>query len=90
ERILPQGWRDEVLLNPSATNASYGGQVWLNTGGRFQHAPKDAGYFLGWGDQVVMILPTQNIVIVRLGLSDGDFTEYFDGVLEKILAAIEQ
>ncbi|MEM7662111.1 MAG: serine hydrolase [Pseudomonadota bacterium] len=90
ERILPQGWRDEVLLNPSATNASYGGQVWLNTGGRFQHAPKDAGYFLGWGDQVVMILPTQNMVIVRLGLSDGDFTEYFDGVLEKILAAIEQ
>ncbi|MEM6414431.1 MAG: serine hydrolase [Pseudomonadota bacterium] len=88
ERILPRGWRDDVLMKPSKAFDGYGGQLWLNRRQGFKSLPKDAGYFLGWGSQVVIIIPSMDLVIVRMGLSDDDFVSYFDSVLSQLLDVI--
>ncbi|MEM6538087.1 MAG: serine hydrolase, partial [Pseudomonadota bacterium] len=87
ERLWPKGWRDNVMLKPSKAAPFYGGQMWLNTNKRFKSIPANAGYFLGWGDQIVLVIPSRNMVVVRLGLSDGGFVPYFDNLLKDLLAA---
>ncbi|MEO0398880.1 MAG: serine hydrolase [Pseudomonadota bacterium] len=88
ERLWPRGWR-KLMAEPSAAYEGYGGQVWLNRAGVFPSVPKDAFMFSGWLSQTVMIIPSRDVVIVRLGFSDaGDFQPYFDDIAARILGAL--
>ena len=77
QRLLSEDW----VTRASAPNASeneprYGYQFWLNGGGdtlRFPQLPADAYFMLGNRKQVVMIAPSTNTVIVRLGWTRGDY-----------------
>jgi CubicO group peptidase (beta-lactamase class C family) len=58
--------------NASSNGAAYGYQVWLNRGGkelRWPDLPADAYAFMGNRGQVVMIIPSLDTVMVRLGWS---------------------
>jgi CubicO group peptidase (beta-lactamase class C family) len=80
ERILPQGW---VTYSTTPTTQSpqdeYGAQVWLkltksrNLGE--PPMPQDAFYMLGHNGQVVAMIPSKDLVVVRLGqtLSGGNW-----------------
>jgi len=62
--------------NASSNGAAYGYQVWLNRGGkvlRWPDLPADAYAFMGNRGQVVMIIPSLDTVMVRLGWSVKDY-----------------
>jgi CubicO group peptidase (beta-lactamase class C family) len=75
ERILPEGYVKFVRTLAPAWEADkrpiYGGGLfWLNGGGSFP-APKDAFYMSGVGGQNVLIVPSHQLVVVRLGHYKG-------------------
>jgi len=93
ERILPEGWVAQSTRAASADKQGYGYQIWLNTGGdtlikRYPAAPADMFYADGFESQLIFIIPSENLVVVRLGLTQHN---NFDGnkFLQDILAAIK-
>ncbi len=75
ERILPEGWvKYSSTRTPKADKGRYGAQFWLNAGtpGKpqervFPSLPTDLYYMSGHNNQIVAIIPSKNLVIVRLG-----------------------
>lgn len=71
ERLLPRGWADFVRTPAPAWSAPvYGGMFWLNWT-RSWPAPEDAYYMAGAGGQYTLIIPTHDLVVVRLGHYKG-------------------
>ena len=74
ERILPEGYVKFVSTLAPAWEADkrpiYGGLFWLNGESTFP-APKDAFYMSGVGGQTVLIIPSHQLAIVRLGHYKG-------------------
>jgi CubicO group peptidase (beta-lactamase class C family) len=75
ERILPEGYVKFVSTLAPAWEADkqpiYGGGLfWLNGDG-FYPAPRDAFYMQGVGGQSVLIIPSHQLAIVRLGHYKG-------------------
>ena len=67
ERILPEGWTTFVSTPaPAWREPVYGGQFWLNRTGAHD-LPRDAYYMSGGGGQSTIIIPSQEMTIVRLG-----------------------
>ena len=77
ERILPEGWVDYSREpTPNAPRQEYGAQWWLNAGARNKPAdrllpdvPADAFLCQGFEGQLVTVIPSKKLVIVRLGMS---------------------
>jgi CubicO group peptidase (beta-lactamase class C family) len=71
EKLLPEGWL-EYTLTPTraAPNGNYGAHMWLrlpeSDGYGEPPMPDDAFYFLGHNEHIV---PSHDLVIVRLGLT---------------------
>jgi CubicO group peptidase (beta-lactamase class C family) len=80
ERILPEGWvRYSTTPAPSALMREYGAQIWLNLGEKgneenvkFPGLPHEAIIFSGFEDNFVVIIPSKNLVVVRLGVTHND------------------
>ena len=74
ERILPEGFTKFVstLAEPWVADGRpiYGGLFWINGDGRLP-IPRDAYMMLGAGGQSVTIIPSHDLVIVRLGHYKG-------------------
>lgn len=73
-RLLPEGWVAYSLTpTPGAPDARYGAHVWLKLPDSPQLGeppmPEDAYYMLGYDEQVVAVVPSRDLVIVRLGLT---------------------
>jgi len=68
ERILPKGWVKYTTTPAQGSEGDYGSQFWLNIGKEYPKSPKDMFYCDGYQGQYVYILPSQNLVIVRMGL----------------------
>jgi CubicO group peptidase (beta-lactamase class C family) len=75
EQILSKGFTKFVstLAEPWVADGRpiYGGLFWINGDGGFP-IPKDAYMMLGAGGQSVTIIPSHDLVIVRLGHFKGD------------------
>jgi CubicO group peptidase (beta-lactamase class C family) len=75
ERILPEGYATFVSTLAPAWKADgrpiYGGFFWLN-GDRAFPIPTDAYYMAGAGGQNTLIIPSHDLVVVRLGHSKGE------------------
>jgi CubicO group peptidase (beta-lactamase class C family) len=92
ERLLPEGWVAYTLMPAKAApDESYGAQIWLKLPESHGYGeppmPHDAFYFLGHDEQIVAIVPSRDLVIVRLGLTQegGDWDHARD--LAPIVAA---
>ncbi len=76
-RLFTQDWsRRASMPNNSSNSRAYGYQFWLNDGGeqlRWPELPADAYAMTGNRQQVVMIIPSLDMVIVRLGWSPGRY-----------------
>ncbi|HSF20263.1 MAG TPA: serine hydrolase [Vicinamibacteria bacterium] len=74
ERILPEGFADFVSTVAPAWEADgrpiYGGFFWLNRTGEYP-IPEDAYYMAGAGNQSTIIIPSHDLVVVRLGHYKG-------------------
>lgn len=75
ERILPTGFVNFVSTLAPAWAADkrpiYGGFFWLNGNGTFP-VPTTAYYMLGAGGQVVLVIPSHDLAVVRIGHSKGE------------------
>jgi CubicO group peptidase (beta-lactamase class C family) len=92
ERVLPEGWLAYTLTPAKdAPDASYGAHMWLKLPLSEGHGeppmPDDAFYFLGHDEQIIAVIPSRGLVIVRLGLTrkGGDWDHARD--LAPIVAA---
>lgn len=92
ERILPEGWvKYSTTPAPAAPMGRYGAHWWLNAGDAndpqrrtYTELPTDAYWADGFEDQTVMIIPSKQLVIVRLGVSHHgfDFQALAKGIIE--------
>lgn len=64
ERILPERWVNYSYTPAKASKGQYGAQFWLNPDSEI-----DEFNCVGHHGQLVSIIPSKNLVIVRLGLS---------------------
>jgi len=86
ERLLPKGWSTFVSTPaPAWKEPVYGGLFWLNQTGEYP-IPKDAYYMGGGGGQRTIIIPSMNMVVVRLGHFRGG--QHSDKALKKALAKL--
>lgn len=77
ERILPEGWVDYSLTPAgSAERGQYGMQIWLNSGAAgnpqdrpLPNLPASTYYLSGFEGQNVVILPEQELIVVRMGVT---------------------
>ncbi len=74
ERILPEGYVKFVSTLAPAWEADkrpiYGGFFWINGDGWYP-VPKEAFYMAGAGGQTTLIIPSHDLVVVRLGHYKG-------------------
>jgi CubicO group peptidase (beta-lactamase class C family) len=75
ERILPEGFVQFVSTVAPAWAADrrpiYGGFFWINGNGLFP-VPKSAYYMAGAGGQYALVIPSHDLVVVRLGHYKGE------------------
>jgi len=76
ERLLPEGWVAYTLTpTKAAPDESYGAQMWLklpeSEGYGEPPMPDDGFYFLGHDQQIIAVMPSRELVIVRLGLTQA-------------------
>ena len=87
--LLPPGWQQESTRpRPSDDLGRYGRGFWLNTGGvAFPGLPDELFYASGNAGQAVVVLPQQELVVVRLGLTATDVTAGLHQLLLDIVSA---
>jgi CubicO group peptidase (beta-lactamase class C family) len=72
ERLLPEGWVDLVRTPaPAWEKPEYGAMFWLNRTGAWP-VPADAYYMSGAGGQNTIVIPTHELVVVRMGHYKGE------------------
>ena len=66
-RILPEGWSTFVSTPaPAWKRPVYGGFFWINSDGAW-NLPKEAYIMAGAGGQNTFVVPSHQLVIVRMG-----------------------
>ena len=74
QRILPEGFVEFVSTPAPAWEADgrpiYGGFFWINAGDAYP-IPRDAYYMAGAGNQKAFVIPSHDLVVVRLGHYKG-------------------
>ncbi len=79
-RILPEGFVDYLSTPaPGAPKGQYGAHFWLNAGEpgnpgerTFKSLPEDMVYMSGFNHQIVAVIPSLDLVAVRLGVTHDD------------------
>ena len=84
EALFTKKWIDYVTTPTPTSNGTYGAQFWLNAENQFKDVPKNMYFADGYQGQRVYVLPDQEMVIVRFGLSWFDENVFLKGVLESI------
>ena len=86
ERLLPEGWVEFTRTPARGSKGEYGAQWWLNTDQQyFPNSPADLFYASGFQGQKVVVIPSKQLVIVRLGFnSEFDFDALFAGIADAV------
>jgi CubicO group peptidase (beta-lactamase class C family) len=94
ERILPEGWVKTSLKPTPQSGGQYGAHLWLEIPGFLRpetpsvHPPPDDAFFmLGIDGQMVAVIPSLQLVVVRLGLSRKRNAWDHEAFLHQLLGA---
>lgn len=94
-RILPDGWVAYSRTPTAAGNGDYAAHFWANAPDpadpakrRLPHVPADAFQASGFQGQAVLIVPSRDAVIVRLGMTHDRAAWDLDGFAAAVLAAL--
>ena len=93
KQLVPASWVKKAATSPThGSKGRYSHHWWLNDPESkfvrdYPSAPKDAYWAGGFNGQIVMVIPSKNIVITRLGWTIGEKTE-LDGVIAQLLEAL--
>jgi CubicO group peptidase (beta-lactamase class C family) len=86
--VISQSWQRQAVTPGTAINGDiYGMGFWLNTGRRrFPSAPENTFYAGGNSGQFVVVIPEEELVVVRLGLTLDESQANMDGLLADLLS----
>lgn len=87
EQIFDESWAKYVATPTNGSNGKYGAHFWLNANGDFPDVPRDFYRCSGYQGQMVAIFPSQDLVIVRMGLSE-EFD--FNGFLSEVVKSLKK
>jgi CubicO group peptidase (beta-lactamase class C family) len=87
--VLSREWQRAAIAPPTdGSGDDYGRGFWLNSRGlSFPDLPTSLFYAGGNAGQYVVVLPEQELVVVRLGLSDADADTGIQQLLRDVLAS---
>lgn len=96
QRLLPAGWVEYTrTASATAPIGEYGAHFWTNAGApgeperrRLPHLPLDAYQASGFQGQAVLIVPSRDAVIVRLGMTHERPAWDLDAFAAAVLAAL--
>lgn len=88
EQIFDESWAKYVSTPTNDSNGRYGAHFWLNAGGKYPDAPKDLYSCNGFQGQMIFIIPSMDLVIVRMGLTDDNKFD-FNLLLKEILGSFK-
>ena len=71
EQILEESWVDYTTQPTKGSEGQYGAHFWLNAGGKFPAVPRDMYSANGFQGQYVFVIPSKDLVVVRMGLGRG-------------------
>jgi len=87
KQIVPKWWMEVATKSSQELNRSYGYTFWVNTnGGQWPQAPRDAFAFKGYASNRCYVVPSLDLVVVRLGYGPPNWPE--DALLPAVLGAI--
>lgn len=97
ERILPEGWVDySVTPTPAAPLGQYGAHWWLNAGEPTDRTrrlwpdlPADIFFASGFEGQYIAIVPSRDLVVVRLGVTPDDRAWRLGSFLRAVIGSVE-
>ena len=81
EQIFNKNWYNYAITPTNTSKGRYGAQIWLNRGRALPDVPEDMFSFNGFQGQRVFILPSNDLVVVRLGLEELDFNDFLSDLL---------
>ena len=85
EHLFDKDWVNYATTPTPGSDGTYGAQIWLNAENRYPDAPKNMYSFNGYKGQNVFILPNENLVIVRTGLTkNADMNTLLKGIITSI------
>jgi hypothetical protein len=84
EQLFTKDWVDYITTPTPTSEGTYGAQFWLNAEKQFKDVPKNMYFADGFQGQRVYVLPDQDLVIVRMGLSWLEENKFLSGVLEAV------
>jgi CubicO group peptidase (beta-lactamase class C family) len=98
ERILPQGWvRYMATLTPLSKRKDFGAHLWVKVPPPFDSVvtprpqlPADTFHAVGHEGQFVSVIPSRQLVVVRLGLSRREHAWDHDDFLARLLSAFPE
>ena len=96
KRILPEGWvKYTTTPTPTAPMGEYGAFIWLNSGApndpikrRWPGSPRDVFAALGFQEQMVIVVPSRKLVLVRFGATTDRKTWNTDKFIQDILKCL--
>ena len=86
-QLFDENWAKYVATPTATSNGKYGAHFWLNASGRFPNVPRDMYFCSGYQGQMVAIIPSLDLVIVRMGLVEDpkfDFDGFLSGIIESL------
>ncbi|SEC26429.1 CubicO group peptidase, beta-lactamase class C family [Tenacibaculum sp. MAR_2009_124] len=86
KHLFDKDWVDYATTPTPTSDGWYGAQIWLNAGSRYPDVPKNMLSFNGYQGQNVFVLPEQDMVIVRMGLTKNADINVF---LKTVISAIK-
>jgi CubicO group peptidase (beta-lactamase class C family) len=85
-------WRQPNFAREPEANRFYGHLWWTNHTGQAlgEAAPRDAVYMSGWGKQACFVVPSLDLVVVRLGPNRklNEHPEYYRELWKRLRAAL--
>lgn len=75
EQIMNESWVNYTAEPTNSSEGVYGAQFWLNAGEHMPDVPKDMYFADGYQGQRVIIIPSKDLVIVRLGVTYSKLKE---------------
>lgn len=89
DQVLSQDWVD-YATTPSPANPEYGAQIWVNTDQQtWPLLPEDTFAFLGYQQQSVYVIPSKQLVVVRMGFSFEDGISQAEELVAEIIDSIK-
>jgi CubicO group peptidase (beta-lactamase class C family) len=84
EQLLNESWVKYVSTPCEGSNDTYGAHFWLNRGSELPDIPMNMYYMDGYQGQRVFIIPSHDLVVVRMGLTNIDFNKMLKEIIESI------